>query len=250
MRILCVLFGAAVAAALFSGCGSSSSSPTSPGGNPVGGAPTIHATVDWSVVQTKLLQSIGIPVETTVTATVNVYTGTNVQDTAAVVSLVLNGASYPLSWDPYGIRFTTTSATHKVPASAVKNGDQVTVTVTSGGTTYTESATMPGGVTVADDGSSASWLTEGNFDELTVFALDANNMPITSPFVASSTDGSGGMTVTEDLNSPVSIPQGGMTSGKSYEIEVLAQEVTTSFGSAANLSDLSAREIYLKDITK
>ncbi len=250
MRPLGVLFGAGVAAAIiFSGCSNSSSSPTSPGtgGNP-GSGPTISATVNWTIAQTKLLQSIGMSPETTVTGSVDVYKSGSVEDSTATVNFVFHGTAYPLSWSSAMGYYSNTSQ-HKIPASAVKNGDMVTITVQVGSTTYADSAIMPGDVSVANDGSNATWATEGNFDELVIYPLDANGIPNLTAAV-SSVDGSGGMAVTEDLTSPVTIPSSALTSGQSYEAEVLCQRWILHFGSASSTSDFKVREIYLKDFQK
>jgi hypothetical protein len=154
-----------------------------------------------------------------------------------------------LTWKSANSAYVTTSS-HKIPASAVKNGDMVTVTVVEGSTTYSDSAVMPGGVTLAGDASSVSWSTEGNFDEFVIYPLTAQDIPDVSAAAVSSVDGSGGMTVTADLTSPVPIPQAALTSGKSYEAEVLAQEEHIPFAGSTSLSDLHVRNIFLKDFQK
>ncbi|MGB7548857.1 MAG: hypothetical protein WBM14_13990, partial [Terracidiphilus sp.] len=128
-------------------------------------------------------------------------------------------------------------------------GDMVTITVQVGSATYADSAIMPGDVSVSNDGLSATWATEGNFDELVIYPLDANGI-FTTPAAVSSVEGLGGMTVTEDLNSPVTIPASVLTSGLSYEAEVLCQRWILHFGSASSTSDFKVREVYLKDFQK
>jgi hypothetical protein len=248
MRTLGVLFcTTALAAVVLSGCSNSSSSPTSPG---TGGnsAPTIYATVDWTVLQINMLQLIGKTVDTTLTGSVEVIkSGTSVEDSTATVNFVLNGIAYPLTWQGAASEYQTISS---IPASAVKNGDMVAVTVKIGSTTYADSAVMPGGVTVSNTGSTVSWLTEGNFDEVVIFPFDAQNEPDLLHPVASSVDGSGGMAVKADLTSPVSIPASALTSGQWYEAEVLCQQEHSPFAGAATLSDLHVRNIYEKDFQK
>jgi hypothetical protein len=247
MRVLSVLLGAAaIAAVVLSGCGSSS--PNSPGGNNQTTAPEIDATVNWTIVQTKLLQQLGMAVETTVTGSVDVYKSGSVEDTTATVSFVFHGTAYPLTWSSAMGYYSNTSQ-HKIPASAVKNGDEVVVTVTVGATTYADSAVMPGGVSVANDGSGVTWTTEGNYDEVVIYPLDANGI-FTTPAAVSSVEGLGGMAVTADLASPVSVPQTAMTSGQWYEAEVLVQQEHIPFAGASALSDLHVRAIYLKDFQK
>jgi hypothetical protein len=109
---------------------------------------------------------------------------------------------------------------------------------------------MPGGITIADDGSGVTWLTEGNFDQLVIYRLTAQDMPDVSAAVVSSVDGSGGMTVTADLTSPVSIPQSPLTSGSSYEALFMAQREHVPFAGASVVSDLHVRAIYTKDFQK
>ena len=247
MRALSVLLGATViAAVVLSGCGVSS--PTLPGGNPAS-APTIHATVDWLIAQTQLLQSAGLSPDTTISASVDVLKANNAEDSTATVSLLLNGVSYYLYWSGnYGSYVTHTST---IPKSAVKNGDMVVVKVVLGTTTYADSAIMPGGITLANDASGVTWATEGNFDELIIFPLDAQtSMPDLVHPVVSSVEGKGGLSVTADLTSPVAIPQTALTSGQWYEAEVLVQREHIPFAGAAALSDLHVREVYLKDFQK
>jgi hypothetical protein len=246
MRALGVLLGATIlAVVVLSGCGSSS--PSSPGGNQTT-APAIDATVNWTIVQTKLLQSLGMAVETTVTGSVDVYKSGSVEDTTATVSFVFHGTAYPLTWSSAMGYYSTTSQ-HKIPSSAVKDGDEVVVTVKVGSTTYADSAVMPGGVSVANDGSSATWTTEGNYDELVIYPLDANGI-FTTPAAVSSVEGLGGMAVSADLNSPVTVPQTALTSGQWYEAELLVQQEHIPFAGASALSNLHVREVYLKDFQK
>jgi hypothetical protein len=230
-----------------SGCGSSS--PSSLGGN-LTGQPTIHATVDWSIIQTKLLQSVGIPIDTTVTASVDVYTTGYVMDSTATVNVVLHGIQYLLTWQSAGSQYVTTSS-HKIPVTAVKNGDMVVVTVKAGSTTYADSAIMPGGVLVSDDGASATWVTEGNFDQLVIDSLNTQtSIPDYSHPIVNSVEGSGGMTATADLTSPVTIPQTALTSGQSYEALVIVQREHVPFAGASVESGINMRQVYLKDYTK
>jgi hypothetical protein len=244
-----LLSAAAVAAIGLVGC-NGSSSPTSPGtGGKTGSAPIIYATVDWSIVQTKLLASIGVAVETTVTASVSVEKSANVQDSTASVSVAINGVSYPLAWVNANSEFVTTNQ-HKIPASAVTNGDMVAVTVTSGGKTYMDSEPMPGGISLAADGSSVSWTNEGTADDFVLYPVDATtDMPDISNPVVSSVAGLGGMAVSTDLSSPVTVPQGSLSSGNTYEAEAIVQK-DISFAGAGGYSDLNVREIYLKDYQK
>ena len=247
MRVLTVLLGTAVVAAVvLSGCGGSS--PSSPGGNNQTTAPAIDATVNWTVAQTKLLQSIGMSPETTITGSVDVYKSGSVEDTTATVNFVLHGTAYPLTWSSAMGYYSTTSA-HKIPSSAVKNGDEVMVTVKVGSTTYADSAVMPGGVSISADGSSATWTTEGNYDDLVIYPLDANFI-FTTPAAVSSVEGLGGMAVSADLNSPVNIPPAALTSGQWYEAEVLVQQEHIPFAGSSAYSDLHVRAIYLKDFQK
>jgi hypothetical protein len=249
MKTLGVLFCTiALAAIVFSGCSNSSSSLTSP--ETVGNtAPTIYATVDWTIAQTKILQSIGMSPETTITGSVEVIkSGTTVEDTTATVNYVLHGTAYPLTWSS-AMGFFSTTSQHKIPAGAIKNGDVVVVTVKAGSTTYADSAVMPGGVAISADGSSATWATEGNFDELIIYPLGANDI-FTTPAAVSSVEGLGGMAITADLNSPVSIPQTALTSGQWYEAEVLAQQEHIPFAGSSVYSDLHVRQVYLKDFQK
>jgi hypothetical protein len=250
MGTLKLLLGAAVVAAIgLVGC-NGSSSPTSPGtGGNTGSAPIIYATVDWSIVQTKLLASIGIAVETTVTATVEVEKSATAQDTTASVSLVISGVSYPLAWVNANSEFVNTDQ-HKIPASAVTNGDMVAVVVTSGGKTYADSEPMPGGISLAADGSSVSWANEGTADDFVLYPVDATtDMPDLSNAVVSSVAGLGGMAVSADLSSPVTVPQGSLSSGNTYEAEVIVQK-DIPFSGAGRYSDLNVRQIFLKDYQK
>jgi hypothetical protein len=213
-----------------------------------GSAPIIYATVDWSIVQTKLLASIGVAVETTVTASVSVEKSASVQDSTASVSIAINGVSYPLAWVNANDEFVTTNQ-HKIPASAVTNGDMIAVTVTSGGKTYADSEPMPGGISLAADGSSVSWVNEGTADDFVLYPVDATDMPDISNPVVSSVAGLGGMSVSADLSSPVTVPQGSLTSGNTYEAEVIVQK-DIPFPGAGKYSDLNVRQIFLKDYQK
>jgi hypothetical protein len=241
MRSLAILSGAAIAAAItMSGCGSSGS-PTTPGGGT--GGPTINATIDRDIYQTRFVQGVlGIPVDTMIVVTVDVLDASSTAISTATVTLSLAGVDYHLAWNT--LKYSKTG----IPHGAVKNGDEVVVKVTIGTTTYADSAVMPGGVFVSDAGTTVSWGTEGNYDQLFVYPLDTTNNTPAGVAIINSAEGVGGITAAPDLISPVTIPQTALTSGSWYEAELKSVRWNRQF--AGGSGEVQLQEIYEKDFKK
>jgi hypothetical protein len=244
MRFSAVLLGsAAITAIAFYGCGTSSPTSTGTGGTTSGHC-SIYATVDWTIAHTKLIEMAFPGGDTTVSARVDIRKSDNSKDSSATITMVLNGVSYPVGWDGnYGSYITLANA---VPHTAVKDGDKVVMRVVLGGTILADSGIMPGGVSLSADAKTVTWAHEGNFDNLVIFPLGTNDIPdVAHPVISSVESIAGGLPVSSDLTSPLAIPQVPLTSGGWYELEVLTQQHTTTFGDSTGY--LHVRGIYMKD---
>jgi hypothetical protein len=247
MRFFAVLLGsAAITAIAISGCGPSS--PTSSGTDEtLSGHRSIYATVDWTIAHTKLIEMAFPGGDTTITARVDIYKSDNSKDSSATITMVLNGVSYPVAWSgSYGSYITLAN---EIPNTAVKDGDKVVMQLVLGGTTLADSGIMPGSVSLSADGGTVTWAHDGNSDQLVIYPVGSNSMPDLAHAVISSLESiAGGLPVSNDLTSPLTIPQTPLVSGQWYELEFLAQQNTTTFGDSTGY--LHVRGIYMKDYQK
>lgn len=70
-------------------------------------------------------------------------------------------------------------------ATAYLEAQDYEVNITIASTTYTATSKAPGGITLAADGSNASWISEGNFDMLTILYPAGTGQQILGPDLAS-----------------------------------------------------------------
>ncbi|MEI7541884.1 MAG: hypothetical protein WCJ94_01350 [bacterium] len=122
-------------------------------------------------------------------------------------------------------------------ASAYIEAQDYEINIAIASTTYTALSKAPGGITLAADGSNASWLSEGNLDMLTILYPASSGQQILGP----------------DLVSPLNISATGAYNHGSgtYSLGfIFTKTITNAFTNASTQSTLTFQDEYAVQIIK